>query len=90
MHQRVVRDFAEGPGQFRASGARADDDERHPGAQLFGILFAFGGFEGEQDAAAHRGGVVNIFQPGSELRPFVMAEILVHGAGGHDECVVVE
>ena len=52
------------------------------------IGLALGALEGEQDAPANRGGVLERLQAGRERLPFVMAEIGVARAGGEDQRVV--
>ena len=52
------------------------------------VGLALGALEGQQQAAADLGGVLDRLQAGSELLPLVVAEIVVRGAGGDDQRVV--
>ena len=50
----------------------------------------FGPLEGEQNAAADAGRVLDVFEARRELRPFVMAEIGMGRAGGDHQMVEVD
>ena len=88
--QRIVSDFAQRARQLCACGPCAHDHERHPRLQLFRIALALRRFERKKDAAAHCRGVIQIFQARRELLPFVVAEILMCGAGSDDQRVVIQ
>ena len=53
-----------------------------------GSVLALGAFEGQQQAAADLGGVLDGLQAGRDGFPLVVAEIVVGGAGGDDQRVV--
>ncbi len=86
--QGVLREFGDGAGKFDAGRAGADNDKGQQRRPPFRIALAFGAFEGHQDTAPERGGVLQCFQAGRERLPFVMTEIRVTGAGGENERIV--
>ena len=83
-------DVADCAGQLDAGGAAADDDEVEGGMAAGLLHLALGEFEGEEDAAADLGGVLDGLEAGGELGPVVFAEVGVGGTGGDDEVVVLE
>ena len=86
--QGVVGDLAQRPGELDAGRPGADDDEGQPGLALGRIGLALGGLEGEQDAAADLGRVLDGLQARREGLPFVVAEVVMGRAGGDDQLVV--
>src|SRR5262249_59248427 len=79
LWQRELRQFGDGAGELDAGRARADDGKGEQRLAPLGIAFAFGTLEGDQDAAAQRGGVFQGLEAGRERLPFVMTEIgVVH------------
>ena len=87
--QRVIGNFAERAGKLHARRSAADDHERHPGAELLRVGLALGRFERQKNLAAHVRGIVHVFQAGRKFLPIVVAKILVAGAGGHDQRVII-
>ena len=83
-------DVADGPSEFDAGGASADDDEVERGMGSGLHHLALGELEGEEDAAADFGGVFDGFEAGGDGGPLILAEVGVGGAGGEDEVVVFE
>ena len=78
-------DVGDSASEFHAGRAAADDDEAE-GRVLAGLEhLAFGELEGEQDAAADVGRILNGFEARSELGPLGVAEVAMGGAGGDDE-----
>jgi hypothetical protein len=84
----VVRELGNGAGKFDAGGARADDRERQQRIASYGIAFALGALEGDQNVPSQRGRIFQRLQARRELLPFVMAEISVAHAGGENQRVV--
>src|SRR4030095_2504511 len=52
--QRVPRELGDLTGHLDTGGAGADDDEGKPRVACLRVLLCFGGFEGREEAAAHR------------------------------------
>ena len=86
--QRVLRELGDGAREFDAGRAGADNHEGQQRRASQRIGLALGAFEGDQDAAPQRGGVLECFQAGRERLPFVMAEIGVTRAGGENQRVI--
>ena len=85
--QRAVRQLRDGAGHLDAGRAAADDDEIQQPRALVRIRLGLGLLEGEQDAAANVGRVVDGLQPGRGGGPVVVAEIGVLRAGREDQVV---
>src|SRR5262245_42211230 len=86
----AVGEFGDGAGHLDAGGAGADDNEGEEASSGVCILLQFSALEGEEDAFAELGGVLERFEAGGEPLPRIIAEIGVAGAGGEDEIVVIE
>ena len=87
LGERAVRQLRDGAGHLDAGRAAADDDEIQQPRALGGIGLGLGLLEGEQDAAAHVGRVVDGLEAGRGRGPVVMAEIGVLRAGREDQVV---
>ena len=85
---RVARDLRDRACHLDAGRAGADDDEREQAGALGLVVRQLRALEGEQNAAADARGVFDALQARRELRPFVMAEIRMRGAGRDDELIV--
>ena len=86
--QRVPGDLAEGAGQLRPGRACADHDERHPFGATNRVGLPLGGLERNEDPASDLGGVLDRLEPGSVLRPAVIAEVREAGSRRDDQRVV--
>src|SRR6516162_11123073 len=84
----MVGEFSDGASQLDTGRAAADD---HKGQQFalylrrVGILRLL---EGEQQAAADAGRILDLFQTRRERTPIVMPEIAVASAGRQDQVIV--
>ena len=85
--QRAVRELRDGAGHLDAGRPAADDDEIQQPRALVRILLGLGLLEGEQDAAANVGRVIDGLQPGRGGGPVVVTEIGVLRAGREDQVV---
>ena len=86
--KRFASDFREGTGEFEASGASTNDDERKPRAS-FGLRGgAFGAFERIQKFVANGGGFFHSLETGSRGAPGVLAVVGSFRTCGNDEGVV--
>ena len=56
-------------------GTAPDDDKREFGTPDFGIGFAFGGFEREEEAPSHFEGVVDGLEAGCNALPIIVSEV---------------
>ena len=83
-------DVGDGSGQLDAGGSTADDDEIERRVPAVLDHLALGQFEGEQDAAANLGGVLDGFETGRKRSPIVAAKVGVGGAGGEHQVFVPE
>jgi hypothetical protein len=54
------------------------------------VALVLGGLEGEEDALAHLGGVLEGLEAGGDLLELGVSEVGVGGAGGEDEVVVLD
>jgi hypothetical protein len=72
----------------KAGRACADDREGQKRGALFRVAFALGALEGDEDAAAKRGGVFQRLEARCKRLPLVMAEIGVTHAGREHQRVV--
>ncbi len=88
--QGALRDLAQRTCQLDTRRTRTHDHEGELRVALVGIRLPLGGFEREQDAAAQLEGVFDILEAGCVTPPLVMAEVVVRGARGHDQIVVVQ
>src|SRR6188508_2058892 len=77
----MARDLGQRSRQLHAGRTAADHDERQPCMARLGIVFALGGFEGEQHAAAHVERFLDRLEPGRVCAPLVVAEVEVVAAG---------
>ena len=73
-----------------ARRAAADDHKRQPGLPFVRVDFALGKFKRRQHSPANLQRVADALQARSILRPIVMAEVRMPGAGGHDQIIVRE
>ena len=88
LAQRVARYLGQRAGQFNARGAAADHGKVQPGLLLFFRRCRLGAFKGKQHAAADQQRVVQRLQARRVRRPFVVAEIGIGCAAGHQQLVV--
>src|SRR5580692_1588120 len=86
--QDATRDLGQRSREFYPGWAATDDYEIQRLLEASAVCPAFVQFEGQQDPAADFDGIFDGLQAGSERFPFVVAEIGVAGAGGHDQVVV--
>jgi hypothetical protein len=75
-------------GQLDAGRAGADHDEGEQAAPLGLVGGDLGALEGEQQAAADLGRVLDRLEAGRDGRPFVVAEVGVRGARGEHQRVI--
>ena len=75
-------------GHLDAGRAGADQDKRQQALADLGVRHVFSLFEGEQNAAADQGGVVDRFEPWRQPRPVIVAEIGVLRSGRQDQVIV--
>ena len=84
----MARDLGQRAGQLHAGGTAADHHESQPAGAVLYACCALGELKGLQHAAA------NLLRIGQRLEsrrmrcPFVVAEVAVRGATGHDQVVV--
>ena len=90
VSQRPVRHLGDGPGQLHAGRPRADENERQPRLLLFRVRADLGRLEGVQDAAADFERVLDRLEAGGVFFPFGMVEVVMPGAGRHDQRVVAD
>ena len=86
--QSLLRDLCDRAGHFNAGGAAAYDDEGKQTPLLRGVGDQLGLLEGDQNTAADAGRVLDALEARRIGRPFVMAEIGVHGAGRDHQIIV--
>jgi hypothetical protein len=86
----VPRDLREGARQLHAGGSAAHHHEGEQRGALGAVLLALRRLEREQDAPPDLQRVLQRLEPGGQGLPFLVAEVRVAGAGGHDEGVVPE
>ena len=84
----VLGDIADGAGQFHAGGPAADDHEVERRMPAVLLHVALGQLEREQYAAADFGGVLQGFEARRQIRPLLVAEVGMGGAGGQHQVVV--
>src|SRR5690606_16374456 len=82
------RQFADRPCHLDPRWARPDDSEGQQRLALLYIRLALRRFEGEENLAADRGGVLERFEPRRELLPLVIAEIGMSRPRSDDEAVI--
>ena len=85
LGERAVGQLGDRARHLDAGRAAADDDEVQQPRALGRVGLGLGLLEGEQDAAADVGRVVDGLQAGRERRPVVVAEIGVLRAGREDQ-----
>lgn len=88
--ERVTRNFGQRPGQFDASRAGTDDDERQPGRALNLIIDALGRFECKKDSAPDLERIVERLEPRRDPGPRVVAEVGVRDTGRDHQVVVIQ
>jgi len=86
--QTVPGEFGDGTGQFHAGRPTTHDDEAHEGGPLGGIDRILGPLEGDQQAMADVGRVLEPLQARRVGRPVVAAEVAVLRARREDEVIV--
>ena len=79
--------FRDGAGHFHAGCAAADHYEGEQAPPLVGIVGEFGALECDQNAAANARRIFDALEARRELRPVVMAEIGMRGAGRDHQIV---
>jgi hypothetical protein len=84
----MAGEFDHGAGQLDAGGPGADDDEGQQAAALLRVSGDLGALEGQQQAPADVGRVLDGLQPGRDRRPFVMAEIGMRRTGRQHQHIV--
>ena len=85
--QRALGQFDDLAGQLHTGGSAADDDERQPPGALERVGGDLGRLERAEDAPAHLQGVIDGLHPGGEGGEVVVAEVVLLGAGRHDQVV---
>ena len=88
LGKRAIGQLGDRAGHLDAGRAAADDHEIQKPRPLGRIGFGLGLFEGEQDAAADVGRVVDGLQPRSAGGPFAVTEVGVPRAGRENQDVV--
>ena len=78
------------PAELDAGRPATDQHERHPLASPLRIGFPFRGLERDEDPPPDLDGVLEGLQALGVLRPVVVPEVRVVGAGRHDERVVAD
>ena len=86
----VAGDLREGAGQLHSGGPAAHDHEGEQGGALGAVLRALRRLEREEEPAPDLQRILQRLEPGRQGFPFVVAEVRVACAGGHDERVVGE
>src|SRR5580698_457947 len=88
--QVLVREFGNRPGQFDTRWAATDDDEGEQSRPAQRIGLTFRSLQGQQDAAADGGGVLEGLQARRVRLPLVMAEVSMARTGGEYQGVVAQ
>src|SRR6202020_1137744 len=88
--ERRLRQLSDCAGELDSRRASADDDEGHERRALLRVGLALRLLEGEQNAAAYGGRVLERLKAGRERLPGVMAEIGVPRAGRQHKRVVAK
>ena len=86
--QNAARNLSQGAGQLDPGRATAHNHEIELHLARAAGRVTFGQLKRQQDAAADFNGVFNGLETRRQGLPFVVAEIGVAGAGGHDQIVV--
>ncbi len=85
-----MRDLGQRAGELDARRPAADDDEGEPGAARIGVELTFGMLERGEDAAAHRGRVLDGLEPGRDRLPIRVAKVMVAGARSEHQDVIAD
>ena len=88
--ERPLGELGDRAGHLDAGRAAADHDEGQEPLPLGLVALGLGALEGDQDAAAKLGRVLDLLQAGRRVFPFVVAEISVPRAGREDQVVVAD
>src|SRR5215472_10990322 len=86
--ERRLRQLGERAGELDPGRAAADDYKRQQPPLLCLIVAILGALEGNENAAPHRGGILDALEPRGQRRPLVVAEIGFSSAGRDDQLVV--
>jgi hypothetical protein len=78
------------PASSTPVGPPTDENERHPFRPPLGVGLALGGLEGNEDAPADLGRVIDCLEAGRIPSPVVVAEVREAGAAGYDQAVVAD
>src|SRR5689334_5031982 len=86
--QHLAGDLSQSSGKLDAGGASADDDEVDLSLSLTTRSSTLGQFKSQQDPAADFQSVFDSLETGGVGFPFVVPEVSMAGAGGHDQIVI--
>ena len=86
--QGLPRDLRDRAGHFDPGGAAADDDESEQTPLRSGVGHELGLLEGNQNAAADAGRILDTLQARRIIGPFVVTEIGMHSAGRDHQIIV--
>ncbi len=86
--RRVLRDLAQRAREFDARRAGPDHHKCQPGLPFIGVDLALGKFKRRKNPPANLQRIADAFQAWRILRPVVVAEVRMPGAGGDNQIIV--